>query len=90
MRKWHRYTQEFKDQAVKRLKGCTPEWAIAFNRLPRNVLPNSVQKPTLLNRCRDGSFSWSCGLMFDEAASLGTTTRETVSKPICVCAGPLS
>src|SRR3954451_11867345 len=29
MRKWHRYTQEFKDQAVARLKGCTNVEALA-------------------------------------------------------------
>ncbi len=29
MRKWHRYTQEFKDQAVERLKGCTNVEALA-------------------------------------------------------------
>src|SRR3954453_1238180 len=29
MRKWHRYTQEFKDQAVGRLKGCTNVEALA-------------------------------------------------------------
>jgi len=29
MRKWQRYTQEFKDQAVKRLKGCTNVEALA-------------------------------------------------------------
>ena len=29
MRKWHRYTQEFKDQAVKRLKGCHNVEALA-------------------------------------------------------------
>ena len=29
MRKWQRYTQEFKDQAVDRLKGCTNVEALA-------------------------------------------------------------
>src|SRR3954454_21429790 len=29
MRNWHRYTQEFKDQAVERLKGCTNLEALA-------------------------------------------------------------
>ncbi len=29
MRKWQRYTQEFKDQAVERLKGCTNVEALA-------------------------------------------------------------
>jgi transposase-like protein len=29
MRKWQRYTQEFKDQAVARLKGCTNVLALA-------------------------------------------------------------
>ena len=29
MRKWHRHTQEFKDQAVARLKGCANVEALA-------------------------------------------------------------
>lgn len=29
MRKWHRYTQEFKNQAIQRLKGCTNREALA-------------------------------------------------------------
>jgi transposase-like protein len=29
MRKWHRYTQEFKNQAIARLKGCTNIEALA-------------------------------------------------------------
>lgn len=29
MRSWHRYTQEFKDQAIERLKGCNNVEALA-------------------------------------------------------------
>ena len=75
MRKWQRYTQEFKDQAVERLRGCTNVEALARElNVSRGILyrgrTNATadhQRPSVRTRC---GLAGDCGFKEKKWSSL--------------------